>query len=48
MKIFNEVVAEHRGVVLEVLVEAGQLVHTGDALMLIDGTSSRIDAETTA
>jgi acetyl-CoA carboxylase biotin carboxyl carrier protein len=36
MKIFNEVVAECRGRVREVLVESGQLVHTGDRLMIVD------------
>jgi acetyl-CoA carboxylase biotin carboxyl carrier protein len=36
MKIFNEVVAECHGRVREVLVESGQLVHTGDHLMVVD------------
>jgi acetyl-CoA carboxylase biotin carboxyl carrier protein len=36
MKIFNEVLAERRGVVLTILAESGQLVQAGDRLMLID------------
>jgi acetyl/propionyl-CoA carboxylase alpha subunit len=43
MKIFNEVVAECHGRVREILVESGQLVHTGDPLMVVDeadGTSA--------
>ena len=37
MKIFNEVLAERAGRVAEILVESGQLVHAGDALMLVSG-----------
>ena len=36
MKIFNEVLAERRGVVRAILVESGQLVHLGDRLMILD------------
>jgi acetyl-CoA carboxylase biotin carboxyl carrier protein len=36
MKIFNEVLAERGGRIATVLVESGQLVHAGDALMTID------------
>ena len=36
MKIFNEVLAERGGRVATVLVESGQLVHAGDALMTIE------------
>ena len=36
MKIFNEVLAERGGRIATVLVESGQLVHAGDALMTIE------------
>ncbi len=36
MKIFNEVLAERRGRVREILVQGGELVQAGDRLMLID------------
>ena len=36
MKIFNEVLAERGGRIAAILVESGQLVHAGDALMTID------------
>jgi len=36
MKIFNEVLAERRGRVREILVQAGELVQAGDRLMMID------------
>jgi acetyl-CoA carboxylase biotin carboxyl carrier protein len=36
MKIFNEVLAERGGQIAAILVESGQLVHAGDALMIID------------
>jgi acetyl-CoA carboxylase biotin carboxyl carrier protein len=36
MKIFNEVLAERAGRIAAILVESGQLVHAGDALMTID------------
>ena len=36
MKIFNEVLAERRGRVREIVVQAGQLVQAGDRLMWID------------
>jgi len=36
MKIFNEVLAERGGRIAAVLVESGQLVHAGDALMTIE------------
>ena len=35
MKIFNEVLAERAGRITAILVESGQLVHAGDALMTI-------------
>ena len=37
MKIFNEVLAERAGRIAEILVESGQLVHAGDALMAVSG-----------
>jgi acetyl-CoA carboxylase biotin carboxyl carrier protein len=36
MKIFNEVLAERGGRIAAILVESGQLVHAGDALMTIE------------
>ena len=39
MKIFNEVLAEGGGRIPTVLVESGQLVHAGDALMTIEDTA---------
>ena len=36
MKIFNEVLAERGGRIATILVESGQLVHAGDALMTIE------------
>ncbi len=36
MKIFNEVLAERGGRIAAILVESGQLVHAGDALMTVD------------
>ena len=35
MKIFNEVLAERAGRISDILVESGQLVHAGDALMTV-------------
>jgi len=35
MKIFNEVLAERAGRIADILVESGQLVHAGDALMTV-------------
>ncbi len=35
MKIFNEVLAERTGRIVEILVESGHLVHAGDALMTV-------------
>jgi acetyl-CoA carboxylase biotin carboxyl carrier protein len=35
MKIFNEVLAERTGRIAEILVESGDLVHAGDALMTV-------------
>jgi acetyl-CoA carboxylase biotin carboxyl carrier protein len=36
MKIFNEVLAERGGRIAAILAESGQLVHAGDALMMIE------------
>ncbi len=35
MKIFNEVLAERAGRITDILVESGQLVYAGDALMTV-------------
>jgi acetyl-CoA carboxylase biotin carboxyl carrier protein len=35
MKIFNEVLAERAGRIADILVESGELVHAGDALMTV-------------
>ncbi|MGE3912917.1 MAG: acetyl-CoA carboxylase biotin carboxyl carrier protein subunit [Chloroflexota bacterium] len=40
MKIFNEVLAEQGGVIAAILAESGQLVHAGDAVMLIVDAAS--------
>ena len=39
MKVFNEVTADCRGRVAAILVQQGQLVHTGETLVKIDGTA---------
>jgi len=39
MKVFNNVTADCRGRVAAILVEAGQLVHAGDPLLLVDCTA---------
>ncbi|MCI0344430.1 MAG: hypothetical protein L0221_03155 [Chloroflexi bacterium] len=39
MKVFNEVTAECRGLVRQILVESGQLTQAGDCLMLVDSTA---------
>ena len=39
MKVFNEVTAECRGLVRQILVESGQLTQAGDCLMLVDATA---------
>ena len=36
MKIFNEVLAERAGRIAAILADSGQLVHAGDALMMIE------------
>ncbi len=36
MKVFNEVTADCRGRVATLLVQQGQLVHAGDAILLVD------------
>ena len=36
MKVFNEVVADCRGRVAAIQVQQGQLVHTGEVLLLVD------------
>ena len=36
MKIFNEVLAERGGRIAAILAESGQLVHAGEALMMIE------------
>ncbi|MGE5619303.1 MAG: acetyl-CoA carboxylase biotin carboxyl carrier protein [Sphingomonadaceae bacterium] len=38
MKVFNEVVADCRGRVTAIMAKQGQLVHTGEPLMLVDLT----------
>jgi biotin carboxyl carrier protein len=40
MKIFNEVLAERGGRIAAILVESGQLVHAGDALMTIEDAAA--------
>jgi len=40
MKIFNEVLAERGGRIAAILAESGQLVHAGDALMIIDDAAA--------
>jgi acetyl-CoA carboxylase biotin carboxyl carrier protein len=41
MKIFNEVLAERSGQISAILAESGQLVHAGDALMMIEDAADQ-------
>ncbi len=40
MKIFNEVLAERGGRIAAILAESGQLVHAGDALMIVEDAAA--------
>jgi biotin carboxyl carrier protein len=40
MKIFNEVLAERGGRIAAILAESGQLVHAGDALMIVEDATA--------
>ena len=40
MKIFNEVLAERAGRIADILIQSGQLVHAGDALMTVAGDAT--------
>ena len=45
MKIFNEVLAERGGRIAAILAESGQLVHAGDALMIIEDAAPSSDGQ---
>lgn len=45
MKIFNEVLAERGGRIAAILAESGELVHAGDALMIIEDAAPSSDGQ---
>jgi acetyl-CoA carboxylase biotin carboxyl carrier protein len=48
MKIFNEILAERTGRIAAIVADAGQLVHAGETLMLVDDTAVLDDGQATS